>query len=109
MVVGSTVRFIVGLSVGTGDGANVSTVGIKVGVIVGDLLWHEFLPEQIWFNDNISWQNIPLKHVFSPKQSILTFPSFEQISKFVHESSDIQSISICCVCNAKILKSSHES
>ena len=73
------------------------------------MVWHEFKPEHIGFNVDISSQNIPLKHVSCPKQLIFTSPSFEQIFKFLHESSDIQLISICCVCNAKVVKSSHAS
>ena len=82
-------------------------------------------------SDHISSQSIPSEHVSSPKQSIFTSPWFEQIfisrhelSKihpiliscvwnvetviFLHDSYDKQSISICCVCIAKIFKSSHE-
>ena len=106
-MVGSIVGSIVGLLVGyivTSEGENVGAVddrdGSIVGLIVGDRVLHESKPEHIRFNDNISWQNILLKHVSFPIQSIFTSPSFEQIFKSGHESSDTQSISICCVCNA---------
>ena len=82
-------------------------VGLFVGAGVGDRVLHEFVPKQFRFNDNISWQNIPLKHVFCPKQSIFTFPSIEQIFKWAHDRDDLQSISICFVSNAKISKLRH--
>ena len=108
---------IIGLFVGIWDGANVGIVGkfvgfivgesvwtdgAFVGSIVGDSVWHEFKPEHVWFNDNISWQNSPEKHVSFPKHLIFTFPSFEQIFKSLHDSSVAQSILIFCVCNAEI-------
>ena len=72
-------------------------VVVRLIIGVGVLVLHEFKPEHIWFNDTVSSQNVLWKHVFSPEQTIITSPSFEQIFKSRHELSDIQSILIVCV------------